>query len=116
MKKYLFICGLVLGLLFFLSPTASAQSGSSAGSGTSTWLPSVQNGTVSPALALLIIYQATPYFQGLTGLGYWQLVQRYYAGQLTITVIPADPVNGDPLSFRVAYGGGIAIISITDVL
>lgn len=116
MKKYLVVWGLALGLLL---GSASLASGQVAGGGYSNagtaWLQSVQNGNMGPVLALLIIREATPYFQGQSGLGFLQLVQRYYSGQLTITVIPADPVTGAPLSFRVACAGGIITIMIQDL-
>ena len=124
MRKFIF-----LGLfLVFSAGAASAQNGgngygwgNSSGSynpwANGNWPQFVINwlqngGQVPMPLAVVAIREARDWGMATLGLTQGQMLVKYLSGQLTIEYVPTAPPT---LTFRITYGGNIAIVLLQDL-
>jgi hypothetical protein len=78
-----------------------------------TWVQAwVQNGGQVPhPLALRVVREARQWGQQNFGLNLGQMIQKYMIGELTVELVATSPPS---LTFRVSYGGSIAIVQLED--
>jgi hypothetical protein len=74
------------------------------------WLEN--GGQIPPLLAADVIWEARTWGQQNFSLSYWQMLQKYAQGQLTLEYISTTPPT---LTFRVRYGN-LSIMVISDGL
>lgn len=64
-------------------------------------------------VALRVLHEAQPWFWSNYNMGPGLVLVRYLRGDITITFLGSDPVQGTS-SYRVAYGGGDIVVVTAD--
>lgn len=103
-----------LALILLTACTVVAQNNGNGGapSGNANWPAWVQNGGQVPhQMALRVVREARQWGQQNFGLNLGQMIQKYMIGELTLEMVATSPPS---LTFRVSYGGSIAIVQLED--
>jgi hypothetical protein len=111
MKRVLFL----LAFMLLTTVTVAAQgngNGNSSGNGNGSNAQQAPVG-IPWQVARRVLQEAAPYFQQELNLNFGQLIQKYFQGACTITLVATNPPTNN--IYRVAIGG-TAIVIVMDGL